>query len=214
MRKDLIAKIQSLLKQSSNISEDQVRSLMILVRKRLELMTEKDRIQYLTLNLFCNWTAHTAITQSVSGLRILSRVNTALVKVKDSVDTDVILTKMAKAVGFDTLYSEFLLFLKNNGVSHCLTDKVVWKCFVDHLIEIIRDVPIAFPPVSQLRRSAKKIYDQITKNPIKPGAGVISITLSRVDYGALGVKNAGMMMCLLVRTEDTTTTVVPLKIKL
>jgi len=53
---------------------------------------------------------------------------------------------------------------------------------------------------------------QIAQNPIKSGAGVVAIQLSLIDYSALGAPNEGEIMCLLIRTEDTTTTVIPLLI--
>ena len=36
--------------------------------------------------------------------------------------------------------------------------------------------------------------------------------MSNVDYDALGAKDIGERMCLLIRMEDTTTIVVPLEI--
>lgn len=214
MEKDLITKIQNLLNQGSRISEDEVRSLMILIRKRLELEPEPSRVQYSTLNLFCNWAAHTEITQSLTGLRVLGRINDALVRVKGSTDLKKIQMEIARAIGFNTLYSEIVLFFKNVGVTHSLSDKTIWGVILGHLIEIIRDVPLAFPTVGQLKGAAQKIYKQIAQNPIKPGAGAILIKLSMVNYDRLGAKGLGDIMCLLVRTEDTTTVVVPLKVEL
>jgi len=212
MERDILLKIQNLVDRGAQVSEDEVRSLMNLVRKRLELEPEPSRNRYLTLNLFCNWAAHTKITQSITGLKVLGRINDALVRVRRA-SVDEIQTQMSRAIGFDPLYSEFLLLLRNVGITHKFSDKRVWAVFLAHLIEIIRDVPLAFPPVSKLKKDARKIYDRIVQKPIKPGAGVILIQLSSVDYGALGAKGVGTLMCLLVRTEDTTTTVVPLRIK-
>lgn len=213
MKKDIRAKIQNLLNQASNISEDQARSLMILLRKRLELMPEIDKLHYSTMNLFCNWCAHTSITQSMTGLKTLARINDVLVKVKDS-STDVVRKEMSEAVGFGTLRSELITFFDSIGVTHNLSDKKVFAALVEQLIEIIRDVPLKFPPISKLNKQSTKIYNQIIQKPIKPGAGVISMTLSRIDYGALGVKGLGELLCLLVKTEDTTTVVIPLEIHL
>lgn len=206
-------KIQSILNYGVAITEDQVRSLMILVRKHLELMADADKLQFLTLNLFCNWCAHVEITQSNMGLRILARINDALVRVKNSADSNRIFTEISGAVGFGTFRSELLVFLNKIGVEHRLDQEAEWIVFLAHLLEVIRDVPLAFPPSDQLSKGAKKIYEQIAQNPIKPGAGVIRTIISKIDYGALGLNTgAGELWCLLVRTEDTTTIVVPLRI--
>lgn len=212
-KEDIKIKIQSSLNHGTKITEDQIRSLMILVRKQLELMTDSDRLQFLTLNLFCNWCAHVEITQSNIGLRILAKINDTLVRVKNS-KTDQILTEMSKAIGFEVLRSELCTFLDIIEVSHRLDYKAEWSAFLSHLLEVIRDVPLAFPPISELNNGAKKIYQKIIQNPIKAGAGVIRVVISKVDYGALGVEGAGELWCLLVQTEDTTTIVVPLRISI
>lgn len=208
---NLVEKIQRLVSLGSQISEDEVRSLMILLRKQLELSDDNERSQYSTVNLFCNWCAHTEITQSLSGLRILGRINDVLVKVKTS-HTDEVRNQLSQEVGFDIFHSELILFLDKLGIRHQLSEMKNWEPFLAHIIEIIRDVPLAFPSVGKLSKSARKIYEKIVQNPIKPGAGVILITLSKVDYGSLGVKGLGEIMCLLMHTEDTTTIVVPLEI--
>lgn len=204
-------KIQSCLDQGEAITEDQVRSLMILVRKNLELIPEADLAHFLTLNLFCNWCGHVEITQSNTGLRILAKINDVLVRVKTSTDIDHILAEVSGAIGFDIFRTEFIAFLSRIGVTHRLDQGAEWASFFGHLLEIIRDVPLAFPSIAELNKGAKKIYDQIAQDPIKPGAGVIRATISMVDYGALGA-GGGELWCLLIQTEDTTTFVVPLRI--
>lgn len=208
---NVIDKIRGLIGLGPQINEDQVRSLMILLRKQLEVADDKERTQYSTVNLFCNWCAHTEITQSLAGLRVLGRINDALVKVKSS-HTDEVRKQLSQAVGFDTFRSELILLLEKLGIEHDLSQNNSWGPFLDRIIEIIRDVPLAFPPVGKFNKSTRKIYDQIVQNPIKPGASVILITLSKVNYGLLGAKGLGEMMCLLIRTEDTTTIVVPLEL--
>ena len=135
MEKDLLIKIENLLDGDCRVSEDQVRSLMILVRKRLELEPEPNKTRYSTLNLFCNWAAHTKITQSMTGLKILARINDALVTMKNSTGMEV-QTEMSRAIGFDVLHSEFVLFLQNVGVSHKLSEKQIWAAFLGHLIVV------------------------------------------------------------------------------
>jgi hypothetical protein len=208
MEKDLLLKIKRILHEGSQIVEDEVRSLMILVRKRLELTSESARDQYLTLNLFCNWAAHTKITQSITGLKVLARINDALLEGKNGNGNEVQAT-VSRAIGFDTLYSEMLLFLQNNQVPNELNDPEVWQIFLRHVIEIIRDVPLAFPPATNLKKAARAIYKQVVQNPIKPGAGVVSIKLSNVDYDALGAKGIGEILCLILQLEDRTQIVVP-----
>ncbi|OGB74502.1 hypothetical protein A2V68_02710 [candidate division Kazan bacterium RBG_13_50_9] len=214
MKNDLIEKIKSITAKGQNATEEDIRALMILIRKLLEGMTDAERQLYLTLNLFCNWTAHTEITQSNTGLRILARVNDALVEVKDSKDLINIQSKMSQALGLVPLRRELSSLLGNIRASDLLiSDNDLWgMVFLNHLIEIIRNVPLAFPELSKLDSAKRKIYDQIAQNPVKPGAGVVALQIAKVDYNALGMPNAGEIMCLQVRTEDTTTVVVPILI--
>jgi hypothetical protein len=208
---DLVEKIQRLVNLGSQISEDQVRSLMILIRKQLELLDENERSKYSTINLFCNWCAHTEITQSLVGLRLLGQINDALVKVKTS-PNDEVRKELSQAVGFGSFYSELILFLEKLDIKHQLSDQNNWRQFLTHLIEIIRDVPLAFPSIDKLNNNSRKIYEKVIQNPIKPGSGVILITLSKVDYSCHGAKGLGEMLCLLIKTENAITIVVPMEI--
>jgi hypothetical protein len=211
MKNDLVAKIKSIVVKAQNVTEEDIRALMILIRKLLEGMIDAERQRYLTLNLFCNWTAHTEITQSNTGLRILAKVNDALINIKDSKELVEIQSKMSHAIGLVPLRQELIQLFGDIGApSDLISDNNLWGfSFLDNLIEIIRDVPLSFPEISKLNPTQTKIYNQIAQNSIKPGAGVISVRLSRVDYSALGHPNAGEIMCLLVRMADTTTLVMP-----
>jgi len=208
---DLVEKIQRLVNLGSQISEDQVRSLMILIRKQLELLDENERSKYSTINLFCNWCAHTEITQSLVGLRLLGQINDALVKVKTS-PNDEVRKELSQAVGFGSFYSELILFLEKLDIKHQLSDQNNWRQFLTHIIEIIRDVPLAFPSIDKLNNNSRKIYEKVIQNPIKPGSGVILITLSKVDYSRHGAKGLGEILCLLIKTENAITIVVPMEI--
>ena len=209
MEKDLIAKIKTTVAKKEKIDEESMRSLMILVRKLLDKMPQSDQNLYLTTRLFCNWVAHNEITKSNTGLRILAKINDALVSIKNSTDEIEMRTKMSQAVCFSALRKELKLFFADIGVDDILvSNNNIWAVFIGNLIEIIRDVPLSFPPLSKLDKSKQKIYDQIAKNPIKAGAGVISTKICLVEYPM----PTGQIMCLTVRTEDTTTFVVPLLI--
>ena len=213
MEDDIITKIKTTVAKNKNIKEADVRSLMILVRKLLDKMPKSDQNSYLIIRLFCNWVAHIEITQSNTGLRILAEINDALVSVKNSKDTNEIQTKISQAIGYPTLRKELKSFFGHIGVDDTLvSDNNVWAIFITNLIEIIRDVPLSFPQLSKLDSTKQKIYKKIAQNPIKLSTGVISIQISRINYDALGAQELGDIMCLLIRTEDTTTTVIPLLI--
>lgn len=213
MTDNLIRKIRSTVAKSNNLEEADVRSLMILIRKLLDRMPESDQKPFLVIRLFSNWVAHIAITQSNTGLRILAAINNALVSIKDSTDTIAMQAKISAAIGFPVLRKEMKLFFGRIGVNDTLlSDNHVWAVFVSHLVEIIRDVPISFPELSTLDTTKRKIYKEIAQNPIKPGAGVIAAQISYVDYAAVGAPEAGRNTCLLIRTADTTTIVMPLLI--
>lgn len=212
MEDDLITKIRETVSKNEKLEEADIRSLMVIIRKLLDMMSSADQQLFLIIRLFANWAVHVEITNSNTGLRVLSAINDVLVAYK-SADTDVMRARISQEIGFSALRKEIKLFFDRIGVDDkVVADNYVWSVFVTNLIEIIRDVPLAFPPLSSLDKSKRKIYDKIARNPIKPGAGVILIQISLVDYDALGAKNTGKIMSLLIRTEDTTTIVMPLLI--
>lgn len=209
---DLISKIRETVSKKEALGETEVRSLMILVRKLLDKMPPSDRQSFLIIRLFANWSVHIQITQSNTGLRTLSAINDALVTYK-SAHTDILRRGISQEIGFPALRREMKGFFGNLGIDDTVvSDNHTWAVFVIHLIEIIRDVPLSFPKLSALDKTKREVYDYISRNAIKPGAGVISIQISKVDYDALGAKDIGERMCLLIRMEDTTTIVVPLEI--
>lgn len=209
---DLIAKIGRTVAKKDRIEEADVLSLMILVRKLLDKKPPSNPQSFLIVRLFANWAAHVEITQSNTGLRVLSAINDALVSLK-SADTEIIRKKVSEEIGFTALRREMRQFLNEIGVEDTIvSDNNVWVVFITYLIEIIRDVPLAFPSLGSLDNTKRKIYDRISRNPIKPGAGVVAIKVSRVDYGALGAKDTGEIMCLIIGMEDTTRVVLPLLI--
>lgn len=209
MEKDLITKIKTIVAKKENVDEDNIRSLMILIRKMLDKMSQPEQNNFLTLRLFCNWVAHVEITQSNTGLRILAEINDTLVSIKNSANLIEMRTKMSNAIGFSILRKELRIFFQTIDADDVLiSTNNIWAFFIDNLIEIIRDVPLAFPPLSQLDKTKQKIYNQIAKNPIKTGAGVISAKISLIKYPP----PTDETMCLTVKTEDTTTTIIPLLI--
>ena len=209
---DLITKIRKTVSKKEALEETDVRSLMILVRKLLDQMPPADQQPFLIIRLFANWAVHVEITQSNTGLRILSAINDALVTYK-SADIDILRKGISQEIGFPALRREMKLFFGNIGIDDTVvSDNNIWAVFVTHLIEIIRDVPIYFPALSTLDATKRKIYEDIAKNPIKPGAGVIAIKISLVDYAEFGAPSIGRNTCLLIRTADTTTIVMPLLI--
>ena len=210
MEDDLIEKIRETVSKKEKLEEADIRSLMIIIRKLLDMISPADQQLFLIIRLFANWAVHVEITKSNTGLRVLSAINDVLVAYK-SADTDAMRARISQEIGFSALRKEIKLFFDRIGVDDkVVADNSVWSVFVTNLIEIIRDVPLSFPPLSALDKSKRKIYDKIAINPIKPGAGVILIQISLVNYESMGAKNTGDIMCLLIRTEDTTTIVIPL----
>lgn len=211
MKVDIDAKIENLLKNGPDISEDQVRSLMALFRKRIESMTESDKQKYLVLKLFCDWSLHNQIDQSNTGLRTLAKVNDALVVVKNSKDSHITQTKLSESIGYVALRREIKLFLKNCGLDQTrIQDNNTWGQFLTHLIEIIRDVPLSFPSVVKLDKTKQKIYNQIAQNALGPKGGVMMMQIIKIDYGQLGLPNGKELFSLHAKLENTTNIIVPL----
>jgi len=207
MEDDIISKIAGVASKHRDINEADIRSMMILVRKFLDTY---DQNSFLILRLYCNWVAHNEITNSNTGLRVLAEINDTLVKVKSTSDTNEMQNLISHAIGYPLLREELKAVFSLIDIDNTLiTDNDVWAVFVRILIEIIRDVPLSFPPLSKLDPTKLKIYEKISSNPIKEGAGIISIQLSIVDYDELGAENIGKLLCIIINTEDTTTVVIP-----
>lgn len=205
----LARKIQEIVKRGHEITEDDVRLLSIHVRKHLEFLSEQTT--FATLNLFCNWAMHTQIMESLSGLQTLARVNDALVNSKTGLG-GILIKELYTAIGFNTLRSELIEFYRQTGIVHQFDHPGVWVRYVQHLIEIIRDVPIEFPPLSKLSSKKKNIYDQIAQNPISPGAGVISIALSHATFTEPTTNRSRELLCVRIRLENGQSLVAPIGI--
>ena len=201
-------KIEHLIHLGGSLDEDRVRSLVVLVGKMIELMPNSDRKNFGILKLFRDWAVHIEIDRSRVGIETLAFINNTLVRLK-SADTDTIILSLTEAIGFGKLRSELSAFLKYIRVDTEISE-AIWKIFLNNLVEIIRDVPLSFPSNKNLNAPYKNIYRGIVENSIKPGAGVVSIALSEVDYEKIGTKNIGNIMCLQIRLEDTTTIIVPM----
>lgn len=211
MKDNLLEKIKNILDKRTSISEDEIRSLMILLSKMLELMTEDEKRRYLTLNLFCNWCKHTKISQSNTGLRIIAHVNDILVRVKSSKDISEIQSNLSEAIGYVALRKEIISFLNFTGLdTDNVKDNSIWAHILTHILEIIRDVPLEFPPISSLDSTKLGIYNRIATNPIKPGAGIVMMKITEIDYSKLGVPNGSKLFSLYLKSEDTTNLIVPL----
>jgi hypothetical protein len=209
MKDDLIGKLRNIINLGTDLSEDNVRSFMVLARKLLDAESGLSGNNYLVLRLFSNWAVHTKITSSNTGLRILSKVNDALVSVKNGASSEIIERTISDAVGIDALKLEISNFIIEYSINKDFTKELlIWATFLIHLLEIIRDVPLSFPPLSELKDSQRRIYESIASNPIKPGAGVISLELKSIPNIAVGVNESGNRLCLLIVTEDTTSLVV------
>ncbi len=209
MKDDLIKKIERIVANKGQINEESIRLLMVLIRKLLE-MQQPHIESFLTLNLFCNWAMHIEITYSNTGLRILAEINDALVRNKDA-EVNNLQLDMSQAIGFSKLRSELKLFFNNNEIDDIITyNNTIWVNFVCTLIEIIRDVPLSFPKLSELDKTKKKIYNRIAQNPIKLGAGVISIVITKIDNNTFGECGVGKRVCLHISIEDKITIIIPM----
>lgn len=209
MKKNSIKKIKKILNKKELLTEDEIRSLMILTRKALDEIHKPHQNLYLTIRLFCDWTAHNEITGSNTGLRILAKINDTLVTIENSTNEIEVRTKISDAIGFSVLRKELKLFFNEIDITNnVFINNNVWASFITNLIEIIRDVPLSFPSLSKLDKTKQKIYNKIAKKSIRPNAGVISTKISLIKYPP----PTNEVMCLTIKTADTTNIIIPLLI--
>ena len=145
MEKEVLGKIKSSI-QKKSLNESDVDHLMTLIRKQLEHMSESDRTQYALLKFFCNWSKHIKIDRSSVANKIILKLNKTLFKVKDSKDTNEIISKVSNVISFIKLQNQLKKFLEKFDLpNNLVADFDKWREFVNNLIKIIVNSPLVLP---------------------------------------------------------------------
>jgi hypothetical protein len=135
MKDDIISKLRIIINLGIDLHEDNVRSFMVLARKLLDAESGLSANQYLILRLFSNWAVHTKINCSNTGLRILSKVNDALVGVKNGASSEIIERTISDAVGIDALKLEISNLIIEYSINKDFTKEFpIWATFLIHLL--------------------------------------------------------------------------------
>ncbi|MEW5956681.1 MAG: hypothetical protein AB1801_03080 [Chloroflexota bacterium] len=145
---------------------------------RIRVLIEGNRLQneYPFLNLYCNWTLHTELSQSLVYLKMLEDLTDLFIQQMElekqygTSDLNFIHLGVRKILGIPSLRNEFVNLCKRfNLPDVAFSDPVNWKGVFGLILDNLIDRPIQFPEDGKMRKNKKiqAIYDAIeskTKN--------------------------------------------------
>jgi len=211
MRDDLIQDIRQLT-AIPQLDKAQMTHLMISIRKLIELMTDAERSQYLTMKLYCNWSAHSEIDESALAAVILHELHQKLLILMHIADNDQLIHELSAAFSYAKLRTELSALLTNLGLPTDLTtDDGRWKEFCRRLLGNIRGVPIRFP--TRPSKKAQQLQDAVTNAPLKPGMAVAEAAIVDVDKGVFEkaqVPKGEFMVCMHILFTNGVNLIVPM----
>lgn len=211
MHDDLIHDIAELT-AVPQIDKAQMTHLVISMRKLTELMTETEQLQYPTLRLYCNWSAHPEIDKSALAAGMLHEIHQKLLTLMHIADNDRLIHGLSDAFSFPKLRTEMGAFLSNLGLSaDVTTDDERWKAFCVRLLGNIRGAPIRFP--SNGSNKVKQMQDAVTNTPLKLGMAVAEAKIIDVDKGLLRspqVPTGESIVCMEILFTDGVKLIVPM----
>lgn len=211
MQEEILKKIKS-ISLEKQLSESQVDHLMTLIRKQMEHMNKADRKKYALLNFYCNWSKHIKISRSSIACEIILQLNKVLYCVKDSSDTNKVISEISSVISFPKLQTEINMFLKEFDLPvDLVTDFSRWREFVSHLINIIIDCPLVLPDIRK-----KEVTDTLKKGVVASQLRLTEVSqkvfepVMLKNYKAKkSIEDSLKVLVLHITMSDTTSIVLP-----
>lgn len=205
-------KIDSIL--SSSMTESDVCYLMVLIRKFIENLPAREGKKFATLEFYCNWSVHTKIDRSLQALKLLSKGNSVIYKLRRVPNNNLIIKEITKIVTLMILKEEIKKFFKEFDINDNLTEhNDKWVNFVKCFIEIILGVPLSIPR-GKTRKEFRPHLEKIYSKPMKKGVWIIAMAIVKLDKGFFegdGKSRLGiLLLCLIFKLSNTTRIVIPL----
>lgn len=202
MKDELLSKISKLIK-TQEISESEVDHFMTLIRK-LQERTGDHSHTFSLLDLFCDWTKHTALDRNAKGQSVIIELNEKLFTLKGVEDNNTLIEEISRVISFERLQVELTAFLSKHELPlDIVTEKKLWLRYVVQLINIVSNCTLNLPVK---RRS-------LVKNKIKEGIVAVSLKYTWINQEVFTqARSAETVLALVIELSDTTTIVVPCKI--
>lgn len=208
MRVELERKIKELVTARADLSESEVSHLLTLIRKVLDHAGGNLGVEYQLLRFFCDWSMHISLDRSVPGMKMMLTLNAILREWGDRPLDDEFFELVTRALSFDELRRQMASLFESARLSDRLTkNKKLWNNFVARLISIVRDCSLELPEHGG-KKEIREIREEIIGNPLKEGMWLTGLSLEGVDL-ELPAAPPGATLCVVLRTANTTTIVVP-----
>jgi len=207
MIKNKIAnKLEEIINNDS-FTESEISYFLNLIRKYMEYIKYENKSildKYTLLKFFCDWSCHFEISQSVSGLEIIEKINSIIAKDKDNADNGVMIKNIVNAISFLSFREQIKLFLLElNLKAEWIENDEKWKNFLRIYIEIIINCPLIFEGESN--KKVKLILDNIIANPIQVNIWVIGFYITRFEkdvFNGIKVANSSSFLAIIIYTND------------
>lgn len=200
-----IDKIKSLL-QKTTLSESEYLHLLVLIRKELENIKDKNAADFSKfdhLKLFCDWALHETIDRSEAGSFLIESINKTINDVRHSHTDDVI--KQVSSSLISKFRDQMKNFLKKISLpTDIIDDGRRWRELLRNILEIISQNPVILKPKHQA---------DVMKTPLKKGMWAKEVSIVKINFDKLADKASTSnkeTYCLMVLTSDTTRIVIPI----
>lgn len=136
------------------------------VMTQFRLLIEDNNLQekYKFLNLYCNWTLHSKISESKTAYRILELITDSLISHnKDPQNSKWLNDAIIEGLSLHKLLEDIIDIGQEYDITETskFADLNSWKIFAKILVDVLVERPLNFP--SPITNSAKPIYDSVMK---------------------------------------------------
>ena len=193
MQKEVLLKIKKLVSKEE-YSESDISHMVSLMRKVLEDAFDKSKFPL--LSFYSDWALHSSISRSKIGLEMLKKMQEILILNRNE-DPYKVSSEVTKLLSVSMLRGEIQRFFEKCDIP---VDIINWASFIVNLMEIIREIPIIFP--KKMTGDVLALFNNMQRNPIKPGMVVSQLSIIKTDLSVLPGKEE--VFCWMLTTSNTT----------
>ena len=157
------------------ITKNDVRAVLILARKLIEILPQTERSSYDTLQLYYDWSAHIMIDRSDEGVRILQNLNTLLNMntrgAKNNISND-----LSMALSLNEAHRQLNSLLVKHGNAANSISHEKWSILLPLVAAIIKDSPLQIGT----KKKFAAARDSIVSRPIIAQETLVSLTVTLI----------------------------------
>lgn len=167
------AEITRLL-SGDELTKSDVINLMSQLRICLE--TDNLRRQYPYLTMYCDWTVHPQLSRSALAFQVIESIADAIINNPNAPNTLAFFDDITKAFLFEELRTDCIKVSTHYGTpGKFCTNNDIWNAFLEFLISILIERPLAFPESTILPKNVAPIYNRIQRKWILAFKNTIGI---------------------------------------